>query len=233
MLNCVHARRRLHFRMLNSMFSRHLGNTTKRHEALYSAVAAALGLYVRATVRLRVVGAENIPSRGAAVLVANHVSYLDPIVLGVIINRLGRRVRFIAVEELFQKPLIGRILRALNQIPNNGQPRGILREAEKALQQGDFVLIYPEGTIPTAAPVRPRRGAAVLAISQAVDIVPMASCGLERRPFSLHRRVATVRIGAPIDLAGFVHGTGRVPYREITESLLESIRKLADVNREA
>jgi 1-acyl-sn-glycerol-3-phosphate acyltransferase len=174
-------------------------------------------------------GAENIPSRGAAVLVANHVSYLDPIVLGVIINRLGRSVRFIAVEELFRKPLIGRILRALNQIPNNGKPRLVLREAEKALQRGDLVLIYPEGTIPTSTPVRPRRGAAVLAISQAVDIIPMASHGLERRTFSLHRRVATVSIGTPIDVASFSHSTERVPYREITESLLESIRKLADV----
>jgi 1-acyl-sn-glycerol-3-phosphate acyltransferase len=204
-----------------------------RREPLYSAAAATLGLYVRATVRLRVQGAENVPRHGPAVLVANHVSYLDPIVLGVIINRLGRKVRFIAVEELFQKPIIGTILRVLNQIPNNGQPRGVLREAEKALARGDLILIYPEGTIPTAMPVRPRRGAAVLAISQAVDIIPMASRGLERRAFSLRRRVATVRIGTPMDLTEFVHGTERVPYKAITESLIESIRKLADVNGNA
>jgi 1-acyl-sn-glycerol-3-phosphate acyltransferase len=99
------------------MFSGHPEKVVARREPLYSAVAAALGLYVRVTVRLQVVGAENIPSRGGAVLVANDVSYLDTIVLGVITNRLGRSVRFIAVEELFQKPFIGRILRALKSDP--------------------------------------------------------------------------------------------------------------------
>ena len=201
-----------------------------RREPFYSAAATTLGLYVRATVRLRVHGAENIPRRGAAVLIANHVSYLDPIVLGVIINRLGRRVRFIAVNELFQKPLLGSMLRLLHQIPNNAQPRAILRAGEEALAQGDLVLFYPEGTIPTATRIRPRRGAAVLAISQRVNIIPMASRGLERRAFTLRRRRATVWIGPPIDLTD-LSDKDRIPYKEITESLLESIRRLPDANR--
>lgn len=201
-----------------------------RREPFYSAAAATLGLYVRATVRLRVHGAENLPRHGAAVLVANHVSYLDPIVLGVTINRLGRRVRFIAVNELFQKPLLGSILQLLHQIPNNAQPRAVLRAGKEALTQGDLVLFYPEGTIPTATRVRPRRGAAVLAISQQVNIIPMASRGLERRAFSLRRRQATVWIGSPIDLTDLCD-MDRIPYKEITESLLESIRRLPDINR--
>lgn len=215
--------------MFDSIVGCHVGKAMTRREPFYSAAAATLGLYVRATMRLRVQGTENIPRHGAAVLVANHVSHLDPIVLGVIINRLGRRVRFIAVDELFQKPLLGSMLRALHQIPNNGQPRGILRAGGKALAQGDLVLIYPEGTIPTAEPVRPRRGAAVLAISQRVDIIPMASRGLERRAFSLRRRRVNVWIGSPIDLTD-TRNMERIPYKTITESLLESIRRLPDTN---
>lgn len=200
-----------------------------RREPFYSATTAALGLYVRATVRLRVRGAENIPRNGAAILIANHVSYLDPVVLGVIVNRIGRRVRFIAVDEIFQKPLIGLMMRALRQIPNNGQARGVLRAGEEALARGDLVLIYPEGTIPTGTRVRPRRGAAVLAISQRVNIIPIASRGLERRTFSIRRRVASVWIGPPIDLTD-LRNMERIPYKAITEDLLESIRRLPDVN---
>jgi hypothetical protein len=58
----------------------------------------------------------------------------------------------------------------------------------------------------------------------------MASHGLERRAFSLRRRQATVWIGPPIDLTNLCD-MDRIPYKEITESLLESIRRLPDANK--
>jgi 1-acyl-sn-glycerol-3-phosphate acyltransferase len=195
-------------------------------EPLYWTVAAILDLYVRATVRLRVDGQENIPRHGPAMLVANHVSYLDPVVLGVIVKRLGRSVRFLAVDEVFRKPVVGPALRAMRQINAGAGPRGVLVDINSALGRGDLVLIYPEGTIPTG-PVRPRRGAAVVAIKQGVPVIPMASSGLERRSFQLRRRAVSVRIGPPIDLTTYTLTQGSVHMtREASDLILDSIRRL-------
>jgi 1-acyl-sn-glycerol-3-phosphate acyltransferase len=202
-------------------------------EPLYWTVAAILDLYVRATVRLSVDGQENIPHHGAAVLVANHVSYFDPVVLGVIAKRRGRSVRFLVVDEVFRKPVIGHALRAMRQINVGTGPRGVLMEIGRALGRGDLVLIYPEGTIPTG-PVRPRRGAAVVAIDHGVPVIPIASSGLERRSFQLRRRTASVRIGPPIDLTTYTRALGSVRMtREASDLILESIRRLRSMASKA
>src|SRR5215207_162233 len=153
--------------------------STIRSEPVYACVAGALDLFVRLTCRLTIQGAQHLPPEGPAILVANHVSYLDPVVIGVVVNRLGRKPHFVAVDELFGKPVLGPVLRRIGQISLNS-PGGALAAAGRALDNGNLVLIYPEGTIPSDPPVRPRRGAVVLAVTRQVVIVPMATRGLER-----------------------------------------------------
>lgn len=123
-----------------------------------------LSLFVRLVTPLRVVGLENLPASGPAVVVANHVSYLDPIVLVVVAHRRGRKMRFLGVREVFERPVVGRLLRIARHIPVGDGPDAMLaiRQARAALARGDLVLIYPEGTIPGTAPVTAAKGGAGL-----------------------------------------------------------------------
>jgi 1-acyl-sn-glycerol-3-phosphate acyltransferase len=84
------------------------------------------------------------------VLAANHVSFLDPLVLALALYDCGRRkVRFLALADLFDQPLVGWVLRGTRMIPV-ARGRGVDRMAEDAgaaLEAGQAVLVYPEGTI--------------------------------------------------------------------------------------
>jgi 1-acyl-sn-glycerol-3-phosphate acyltransferase len=200
--------------------------STIRSDPLYACVVAALDLFVRLTCRLTIQGTQHLPAEGAAIVVANHVSYLDPVVIGVVVHRLGRRPRFVAVAELFEKPVLGALLRRIGQIPLTS-PRGALVEAGRALDNGDLVLIYPEGTIPRDSPVRPRRGAVVLAVTRHVVVVPIATRGLERRRGRRWRRDAVVGIGPPLDLTKHSGQTAQ-DLDSAARSLLDSIYRLKE-----
>jgi 1-acyl-sn-glycerol-3-phosphate acyltransferase len=161
--------------------------------------------------RLRIEGLDRIPATGPALLVANHVSFLDPAVLLAVANRRRRKIRFLCVAEAFEKPVLGSLLRAGRQIPvgdSHGTRANALAAALDALARGEVVLVYPEGTIPTNDPaigqVRPQRGAGVLALTAGVPVVPIASRGLERgrppwRPW--RRWPARIVIGTALNMA--------------------------------
>ena len=70
-----------------------------------------------ASFRIRVAGSENIPRHGGALLAYNHVSVLDAIFVGLPVTRRGRIIRCFALSEDFERPLMGRALRGLGQIP--------------------------------------------------------------------------------------------------------------------
>lgn len=199
-----------------------------------------LSLFVRVVTPLRIVGLENLPVSGPAVVVANHVSYLDPIVLVVVAHRRGRKMRFLGVREVFERPVVGRLLRIGRHIPVGYGPEAMLaiRQARAALARGDLVLIYPEGTIPGSAPVTAAKGGAgLLALSTGVPVVPIATRGLERRPGrSCRRRRVGVRVGPPVRLDGLGQLSGRRRYDAAAEEMLAAIRDLqgwpADCSRE-
>ena len=206
-------------------------SASSRGNHIYLAAGLISSLIVRITVRLRVIGAEHIPPNQAALLVANHVSHFDPVVLSVVLYRLGRQVRPVVVQELFDKPVIGDLAKELGWIPvRYGRSTDLLAQALHALARGDLVLIYPEGTIPRPGTTVPaRRGAAVIALNARVPVIPIASVGLERhvryRPW--RRRDATVRIGRPVQhsiLEKLVTDEG---YGAASELLLERVRRLA------
>ena len=132
--------------------------------------------------RLRHEHLERIPSTGPAIVVCNHISYLDPLTNGEAIDRRGRRPRFLAKEELFRIPLVGRVLRGAKQIPvaRGTRDTSSLDAAADALARGEVVLVYPEGTVTTredGLPMSGKTGAVRLALLTGVPIIPMASWG--------------------------------------------------------
>jgi 1-acyl-sn-glycerol-3-phosphate acyltransferase len=197
---------------------------------VWAVAIRGLDLYVRLATRLTVRGLDHIPRSGPALLVANHVSYLDPVVLVVVGHRAGRRkTRFVGYREAFEKPVTGWFLRAGRHIPvREGTERVLtIRQARAALDRGDLVLIYPEGTIATAGAVTEAKGGAgLLALSAGVPVIPIATAGLERgaAPWWRRRR-ATVTVGPPVDLAD-APGRGRARYEAASNQCLDAVRAL-------
>ncbi len=137
--------------------------------------------------RLDIDGAELIPRRGPAVLVANHRSYIDPIAIGLLMAKAGRPVRFLGKKEVFDAPVVGDLVSALGGIrvdrgTGSDEP---LRAAQDALAAGELVAIMPQGTIPRGPaffdPVlQGRWGAVKLAEAAEVPIIPIGLWGTEK-----------------------------------------------------
>jgi 1-acyl-sn-glycerol-3-phosphate acyltransferase len=182
---------------------------------------------------LRVVGAERVPAHGGVLLAANHVSFLDPLVLAVAVYDRGRRkVRFLALADLFDHPLVGWVLRGTRMIPV-ARGRGVARMAEDActaLEAGQAVLVYPEGTIVPLGESRPARpGAGLVALRASVPVLPIASQGVERsrrRRLPRLRRRVTVVIGPPVDLSSWQGRLDRQAQLEASTALLASVQAL-------
>lgn len=168
---------------------------------LYRAVRGLVRPLLRLAWRLRVEGAEHLPARGPAIVVANHDSLADPFVLGA---ALERPLRYLSKQELWSNRLVGRIMDALGGIPvarARGDVGAVAAIAE-ALEAGDVVAIFPQGTT-LGPPDRPwQRGAARLALLTGSPLVPVAIVGARAglRPGTRFPRPARVRvvIGEPI-----------------------------------
>lgn len=170
--------------------------------------------------RLRVSG--GLPAGGPLIVAANHVSYLDPVVLAVLLYGRGRPPRFLTTRAVFDLRLVGPALRRTGLIPV-GSGLGALRAAAAALEAGETVVVYPEGHVAVpGVEHRARAGVAVLARLSGAPVVPLASWGLEparRRLGWLRRRRAAVVLGAPLP-ASSLRG------RDGAERVLAAIRVL-------
>jgi 1-acyl-sn-glycerol-3-phosphate acyltransferase len=177
-------------------------------EVVYRPAVAGIRAFARVKGwRLIVEGVEHLPSDGPAVVAGNHISEVDPIVVGLALDGCGRRPRFLAKRELFDDRVLGPLLRNIKQIPVDraGDARSALPQALHLLDQGETVVVFPEGTISTAfVPAEPRLGAARLALASGAPLVPVATWGGQRldhpdHPAARDDRVALLaRFGPPI-----------------------------------
>lgn len=177
---------------------------------------------------LEVTGAERLPG-GAAIVVANHDSLADAVVLGA---ALPRRLRFFAKDDLWSSRVGGRLMDALGGIPV-ARARGdvaAVAAAAQALAAGDAVAIFPQGTT-LGPPDRPwQRGAARLALVSGAPLVPVAIVGTRKAltPGSrfprLRARVGVV-VGDPIHVE---RETPTIPAtRELTARVRTDVERLA------
>lgn len=136
--------------------------------------------------RIHVEGLEHLPRRGGAVLIYNHHSYLDFVMLAwAIVRQLHRPVRFLAKREIWQSRWIGWIVRWAEAVPvdrtSTHARADAYRAAVDALAAGDLVAVAPEQTISTSFQLLPfRTGAARMAIRAGVPIVPVVGWGSHR-----------------------------------------------------
>lgn len=195
--------------------------------------------------RRRWVGFERVPAMGGVILAANHISFVDPLCLGdAILFSTKRPPRFLAKSSLFEgNGLVGRTVRGSGQIPvhrNTSDASLALKSAVEALQAGELVLIYPEGTVsrdPDKWPMLTKTGLARLALLSGAPVFPVAQWGAQEihdsyRSGRLHlfaRPVVTVEVGPPVDLDTWrgQELTGPV-LRGATDAVMAEVRSMLE-----
>ncbi len=162
--------------------------------------------------RIRVEGADNIPRAGGALLVSNHISYADAVLVGYTTPRV---VRFLMWRPIYEVPLFNYFFRVLRAIPiDAASPKATvraLRAAHAELAAGELVAIFPEGSISRNGEIGPfERGFERILHSGEAPVIPMHVSGLYGHPLSccgggpfrswrkLWRPEVTVRIGPPV-----------------------------------
>ncbi len=127
--------------------------------------------------RMRARGFENLPKEGGALLLINHQSYLDPLLVGM---PLPRPVSYLARDSLFRVPFIGWVLRNTYVMPINRESASTasLREAIRRLQHGFYVGIFPEGTRTETGAVGPFKPGFLALLRRAdVPVIPVGIAG--------------------------------------------------------
>jgi 1-acyl-sn-glycerol-3-phosphate acyltransferase len=190
---------------------------------------------------------EKLPATGGCVLVANHVSHIDPLTYAHFVYDSGRLPRFLAKSEVMDVPVLGIILRSAGQIPVYRQSRTAseaFRAAVAAVEKGECVAVYPEGTItrdPGLWPMKGKTGAARIALSTGCPVIPTAQWGPQhilppyaKKPSLLPRKTIYVCVGDPVDLSD-LRGQELTPkvLREATDRIMAALSAmLAEIREE-
>lgn len=232
---------------------RHPGRTGS---IVYAAVALVLGGVVGLTSRLqfarqrgRAAVARELPD-GAVIVISNHTSLADGVLLMLACRRRGRSLRMLATAGVFRIPVVGTLARRLGFIPvrrGTKDAASSLDAAASALSHGEAVGLYPEGRLtrdPDMWPERAKTGGVRLALRTGAPIVPVAMVGahevvgrrriVARLVLNLLRRPRVeVSIGRPVDALAMAGGRADPPeevVREITEvAMAELVQLVADL----
>jgi len=180
---------------------------------------------LRSVFRLEVAGQEHVPRHGAVVVVANHLSALDPFVLGVAVPR---ELHFMAKEELWRWRPVGWAVERVGGFPvaRGRSDNEAVERAVDLLRAGHAVGIFPQGRVRTEGLWR--RGAARLALATGAPIVPVRLFGTDRALAGRRVRITRLRvaIGPPIAVAA--EGPTLASAQELTESVRAAVESLQD-----
>jgi 1-acyl-sn-glycerol-3-phosphate acyltransferase len=190
----------------------------------YPGVRRVVAPIVRTVYRLEVSGVDHVPSRGGLIVVANHASLLDPLLL---MTAIPRTLRFLAKEELWSNRLLAPLLDALGAVPV-GRGRGdlgALRRLVGLVEAGEAVGVFPEGGVRRAGSWQ--RGAARLALRTGAPLLPVRLVGTGdalRRGHVSFPRLAVV-CGEPIRVERAQPTIART--RDLTELVRTRVDTLA------
>lgn len=198
-------------------------------------VGAALTLFKALDLKIDTQGSENIPRSGGAVLVSNHISYLDFIFTGLAALPQKRLVRFMAKDSVFRHRISGPLMRGMKHIPvDRKQGEAAYSHALDSLRKGEIIGVFPEATISQSFTLKSfKSGAARLAQDAGVPLIPMALWGTQRiwtkgRPRNFRRShiPVTIRVGEPVEApADQYAGAITRRLRERVQELLEAAQR--------
>lgn len=208
----------------------------------YALCIAVVRPLLVAVTRQRWIDADKLPAEGGCVVVANHVSHLDPLTFAHFAYDNGRLPRFLAKAEVFGVPVVGRVVASAGQIPVYRKSDDASRSfdaAVEAVHRGECVVVYPEGTItrePDMWPMTGKTGAARIALSAGAPVIPVAQWGANhllapyaKNPKLFPRKVITMKAGDPVALDD-LRGRPVTPevLREATSRIMDAITVLLE-----
>ncbi|MEE4540827.1 lysophospholipid acyltransferase family protein [Streptomyces sp. V4-01] len=185
-------------------------------------------------------GMENIPEDGGFITAVNHNSHVDPFAYAHFQYNTGRVPRFLAKAGLFTPFLVGSFMRGTGQIPvfrATADAAAAFRAAVEAVNKGECVVFYPEGTLtrdPDLWPMVSKTGVARVAMLTKAPVIPIAQWGANellppyaKKPSLFPRKTHRVLVGPPVDLSAYY---GREPtaevLREATDTIMEAVKQL-------
>jgi 1-acyl-sn-glycerol-3-phosphate acyltransferase len=178
-------------------------------EPLYRGIVWSFkGVFRGLGMKLSVVGEQNIPEVGGAVIAINHTSYLDFALAGVPADMRGRRfVRFMAKDSIFRHPIAGPLMRGMKHIPvDRSSGLSAYRDAVTAAKNGELIGVFPEATMSRSFEIKEiKNGAVRMARAAHVPLIPMIVFGSHRvlsynvRNFSRGIPVL-IEVGEPIPI---------------------------------
>ena len=196
---------------------------------LYIIGRAICAPILKITHRYRFANRDTIPEEGGYIVACNHLSYSDPVLLG-----LGqkRQMNFMAKSTLFKNKFFAALISRLGAFPverNAGD--GAINHGIELIENGGVMTIFIEGTrSKTGELLRPRSGAAMIAFQTKAPVIPAAITieGGRRNKLFVKR---TVRFGEPLtnEELGLINGTPS-EYREASRIIMEKIRQMREMD---
>jgi len=195
-----------------------------------------------ATTKHTWIDGEKIPASGGCILVLNHVSHIDPLTAAHIVYDHGRKPRYLAKSGLFKNKVLGYFLRAAGQIPVerlSKNAKGAFDAAVAAVEAGECVVVYPEGTLtrdPDLWPMVGKSGAARIALATGCPVIPIGQWGAHdllypyaKRPRLVPRAQITMKVGDPVpldDLRALPRTTEVI--NQATDRIMEALTALVE-----
>lgn len=190
----------------------------------YRFVQFIFSILFRIIFRLKVVGRENIPKEGALVIACNHVSNLDPPMVG---TATSRPINFMAKSELFENPILGWLYASLGAFPvhRGAADAKAIRTALTILKHKEVLGIFPEGHRMTEGKLgKAEPGALAIAIKGKAALLPAAILGSNMKARKSFWPQITVVFGKPMSLQN--EQGNKLEIEELSVKLMEEIGKL-------
>ena len=178
--------------------------------------------------RYKNIGSDNIPKEGGFILACNHLSFSDPVLLGLCIKR---RLYFMAKIELFKNKFAGAVIRALGAFPvDRGAGDGkAIKTGEDIIREGNAMTIFIEGgRSKTGELMRPRSGCALVAQQMQVPVVPACITIVGNPKHTIAKRV--IHFGKPLSAQelGLTTAGDRRELKKGTTMIMDEIKKMRE-----
>jgi 1-acyl-sn-glycerol-3-phosphate acyltransferase len=180
-----------------------------------------------------VYGVENVPVTGGALLLSNHLSFLDPAVIGV---QLRRPASYLAKSELFDVPAFGRVIPRLNAFPvrQGAGDIGAVRETIKRLKEGHVLTVFPEGARSLTGELQALAGGFALIVRKVdVPVIPVGIDGSYEawrtgKPIFKPHPIR-VKFGQPMDLRNMKSAEIVVKVESALKELIADLRRMKEL----
>ncbi len=202
-----------------------------QNKVLYTFGKGLLMPFYKLLYRFKVKNKGAVPKSGGVILASNHMSFADPVLLGL---SEKRRLYFMAKEELFKNKFAAAVIRALGAFPvERGAGDGkAIKTGGDILREGNVMTIFIEGTrTKTGELLRPRSGCALLAQQMQLPVVP---CCITKRNFKHKFSKTIIHFGDPIfpEKLGLTSDSGRRELRGATNMIMDEIKRMREEDAE-